>query len=330
MIGYFLRYLHVKMHTKVINYLIRFINMNARKTFLSLLALSSVAMMAQKFDVVDVKQLASNVEMYHPLFTPDGKQLLVTSEAYDGLGIIDIDGANYRKLTDARSAGYYPAVSADGTVVTCRELDEKSMTLTLMNINLATGNKSVVDAGMEHFNHINLSGDDAVMGIDGKMTKRKVKSSSQAMNNVFVTEEDLKLVVYRDGERTVVDPLSTPERDVNYCWSSLSPDKRHLLFVGGNNAYVSDLDGSNLVNLGRLHAPVWRGNDYVVAMDDRDDGSRFTASDIVIIGIDGNNRQQLTPASSEIMMFPAVSQQGDRIAYHSLEGKVYVMTIKEK
>ena len=223
-----------------------------------------------------------------------------------------------------------PAVSADGTTVTCREFDVMTMTLSLMNIDLTTGSKKTVDAGMEHFNHINLSGDEAMMGIDGKVAKRKVAAKAQAQSNVFVTEEDLKLVVYRDGQRTVVDPLSTPDRDVNYCWSSLSPDKTRLLFVGGDNAYVSDLDGGNIVNLGRLHAPVWRGNDYVVAMDDRDDGYRFTASDIVIVGTDGTGRQQLTTTSSEIKMFPSVSAQGDRIAYHSLEGKVYVMTIKEK
>lgn len=305
--------------------------MDMKKPLLSLLALTAVAAGAQKFEVVDVRLLpATGVEMYHPVFTPDGKQLLVTSEAYNGLGIINIDGTNYRALSDARSAGYYPAVSADGSSVTCRELDETTMTLSLMNIDLATGSKRTLENGMGHFNHINLSGDEALMGVEGKMTRRKVAARNQAENNVFVTEEDLKLVVYRNGERSVVDPLSTPDRDVNYCWSSLSPDKKHLLFVGGNNAYVSDLDGGNLVNLGRLHAPVWRDNDYVVAMDDRDDGYRYTASDIVIMGRDGNDRQQLTATSSEIMMFPSVSAQGDRIACHTTEGKVYIMTIKER
>lgn len=167
------------------------------------------------------------------------------------------------------------------------------------------------------------------MGIEGtKVNRRGVKR--QAANNIFVTEEDLKVVVYNNGVRTVVDPLSTPERDVNYCWSSLSPDKRHLMFVAGNDAYVSNLDGSGLVNLGRLHAPVWRDNEFVVGMEDKDDGSRFIASEIVIVGIDGNNRQQLSTTSSEIKMFPSVNADGTKVAYHSTEGKIYLMTIKEK
>ena len=102
------------------------------------------------------------------------------------------------------------------------------------------------------------------------------------------------------------------------------------MIVAGNDAYVSNLDGSGLVNLGRLHAPVWRDNEFVVGMEDKDDGNRFIASEIVIVGIDGNNRQQLSTTSSEIKMFPSVNADGTKVAYHSTEGKIYLMTIKEK
>ena len=65
-------------------------------------------------------------------------------------------------------------------------------------------------------------------------------------------------------------------------------------------------------------------------MEDHDDGTVYTASEIVIVGIDGSNRQQLSTTSSEIKMFPAVSADGTQVAYHSTEGKIYVMTIQEK
>ena len=203
------------------------------------------------------------------------------------------------------------------------------MELSLHAINIQSGEVSTIAERLEHFNHINLSDDQAQMGVEGEQVSRRAVKRQKA-NNIFVTEEDLKLVVYNNGVRTVVDPLSTPERDVNYCWSSISPDNTHLLFVAGNDAYVSNLDGSGLVNLGALHAPVWRGNDYIVAMEDHDDGTVYTASEIVIVGIDGSNRQQLSTTSSEIKMFPAVSADGTQVAYHSTEGKIYVMTIQEK
>lgn len=304
-----------------------------KKIIISLLAMAAVTASAQKFEVTAVRQVALQTEAYHPVFTPDGQSLIVAcSPAYDGLGVINLATDAYSLLSTSPSAAYKVAVSDDSRAVICRELDFKDMTLSIKSIDIASGATTVLATGLDHFNTISLSGSDVKVMAEGQAVKRNAgrKVAAAAQEEVFVTEEDLKVVLYRGGERTVVDPLSTPERDVNYCWSSLSPDKRHLLFVAGNDAYVSDLDGGSLVNLGRLHAPVWRGNDYVVAMDDKDDGSRFTASEIVIVGIDGTGRQQLSSTSDEIKMFPAVSADGSQVAYHSTDGNVYLMTIKEK
>lgn len=50
----------------------------------------------------------------------------------------------------------------------------------------------------------------------------------------------------------------------------------------------------------------------------------------MIVDVTGNNYQQLTTSSDEIKMFPSVSVDGSKIAYHTSDGKIYVMTIKEK
>lgn len=304
-----------------------------KKILFAVLAVATMTASAQKFEVTQVRQVSADREMYHPVFTPDGHSLLVAiSPAYDGLGVVNLSNDAYTQLSTSPSAAYKIAVTADSRAVICRELNFKDMTLSLQSIDLASGATQVLATGLDHFNTINLNGEEVKVMAEGQAVKRNAgrKVAATAQEEIFVTEEDLKVVVYRGGERTVVDPLSTAERDVNYCWSSLSPDKQHLLFVAGNDAYVSDLGGGSLVNLGRLHAPVWRGNDYVVAMDDKDDGSRFTASEIVIVGIDGTGRQQLSTTSDEIKMFPAVSADGSQVAYHSTDGKVYLMTIKER
>lgn len=304
-----------------------------KKLFFALLTVSAVSAGAQKFEVTAVRQVNAPCEVYHPVFTPDGRSLLVAiSPAYDGLGVINLSNDAYTRLSDSPSAAYKAVVTDDSRAVICRELNFEDMTLSLKTVDLTSGDTKVLARGLDHFNTIALSGENVKVMAEGQNVELNAgrKVASRVQETMFVTEEDLKVVLYRGDTRTVVDPLSTPERDVNYCWSSLSPDKRHLLFVAGNDAYVSDLEGINLVCLGRLHAPVWRGNDYVVAMDDKDDGSRFTASEIVIVGVDGNNRQQLSSTSDEIKMFPAVSNDGAQVAYHSTDGKVYVMTIKEK
>ena len=289
-----------------------------KKILLSIAILASALIAnAQNFEVVSNQQvnLGKNVAVYHPQFMPGGESLLVSSENYVGLGVVDLKSNSYNKLTDMPGAGYMPAISADGKSVVARSANYFKQTMSLYKINVATKETVALARDINHINRIDLNGNN--------LTGR--------ISSVYVTEEDLKLVVYNNGVRTVVDPLSTATRDVNYCWSSMSPDKTKLLFVAGNNAYVSDIYGNNLIPLGPLHAPVWRDNNYVVAMLDKDDGHRFTSSDIVIIKAEnGAKLQQLTPASGELKMYPSVSADGNKIAYHTTEGKIYVMTIKEK
>lgn len=309
-----------------------------KKLLLSItICVSQLFCFAQDFEVVSTQQVKTdcNTSVFHPQFLPDGKTLLVSSEDYVGLGVIDLNGQKYTKLTDMVGAGYKPVISADGKTIVARNSDYINQRMSLYKIDIKTRETVAIEKNIGHINNVDYNGDEVVFATDGRAVKRstiKGKSlSNSAISSVYVTEEDLKLVVYNKGVRTVVDPLSTATCDVNYCWSSISPDKTKLLFVAGNNAYVSDLMGKNLVDLGPIHAPVWRGNNYVVGMLDEDNGHYFTASEIVIIkAVKGAKLQQLTQSSSEIKMHPSVSNDGSKIAYHTTDGKIYVMTIKEK
>lgn len=310
---------------------------------LFLLAAVAVASMAsaQHFKVVKTQRFAGGTEMFHPVFTPDGKSLLVTSEGYDGLSLFDLTTKSLTKLTSIPGAGYKVAVSADSKTAVCHEIHADEQKVSLFSVDLMTKATAKLASRVSHINNVNLVENRVQFAPEGKQMEikpfaaRKIEMkglSSSARNrvNVYVTEEDLKVVVYNNGRRSVVDPLSTPDNDVNYCWTSLSPNGKRILFVGHDDAYTCNLDGSGLVHLGKIHAPVWCGDDFVVGMQDKDDGYFFTKSDIVVVPAKGGSIQQLTPSSSDIKMFPAVSPEGDRIAYHTLDGKIYVMTIEKQ
>ena len=79
-----------------------------------------------------------------------------------------------------------------------------------------------------------------------------------------------------------------------------------------------------------MGCPQWRGNTHVVGHREAHDGYRLTKGEILIVGVDGKNIQQLSTTSSEIKTFPAVSADGSQIAFHTEDGKLYLMTIKEK
>ncbi len=294
---------------------------------------------AQQFKVTKVEPVSAKgaYGLFHPVFTPDGKSLLVSGEAFDGLGIVNLETKTYKRLSDAPGAGYKVAMSQDCKTVVSRSNNNETMRMSLYQIDVATAKQTLIAADIEHVNNVSIKNQTATYAINGKLRGSAIASlkprgfEEATLAATYVTEEDLKMVVYRNGVRTVVDPiLKMTGKDLNYCWTSLSPNGKKLLFTCHDATYVSNLDGSGLVKLGAIQAPVWRGNDYVVGMNDQHDGYFYTSSDIVIIGVDGKNFQQLSTPSSEIKMFPSVSPDGSKIAFHTTDGKIYMMSITKK
>lgn len=283
--------------------------------------------------------MEGTTEAYHPVFSRDGKSLLVTSEGFDGLGIISLSDGKYRKLSDRQGAGYKFAQSEDGESIVLRENDFLTQKLSLYLVDVATADEECIVPVAEHTNTLTFSNGVVAYAepVERKVITRVDPALRRTMNtgNIVVrpilTEEDLKLVLYTDGTRTEIDPImSTEGRDVNYCWSSLSPDGSKMLFVAANDAYTCLLDGSDLTKLGPIHAPVWRDNSTVIGMLDKDDGHFFTESDIVAADVNTAEIMQLTPRTDEIKMFPSVSPDGNRIAYHTTAGEIYIINLENK
>lgn len=306
-----------------------------KKMLLSLVAVSALAVNAQQFEVVSMEKVPTqdHVMTYHPRFMPDGN-LLVSALNYDGLALIDVKSGKYTLLTEMPGAGYCPVISKDGKTILTRNMNKTEFTQDIYVLDVETKSLKTVAKGIDHVNQMAFNGATAMLPIEGKAVKKTVikNASTSTLDDLLVTEEDLKIVVYANGNRTVLDPLAGQlgDWDPQYTWTALSPDKSRILFGCANNAYVCFLDGSGVVNLGALRSPQWRGNTHIVGMQDEDDGYYYTKSDIVIVDVAGNNFQQLTTSSDEIKMFPSVSVDGSKIAFHTNDGKIYVMTIKEK
>ena len=138
-----------------------------------------------------------------------------------------------------------------------------------------------------------------------------------------VDNQDLKLNLYRNGERIVL----APHGEVNYICASLSPSKDRILFRSIKGTAICDLNGKELVNLGtEINAPVWFGNDYVIGMDSEHDGYFNTSSAIVIASADGNMLQYLTDPSA-MGVFPNADVASGRIVYNTDMGDIRMIQL---
>ena len=69
-------------------------------------------------------------------------------------------------------------------------------------------------------------------------------------------------------------------------------------------------------------------DDWVVGMKDYDNGNFVTDSDIYAVNINNAQPIALTNTKDEIEMYPDCSGDGSKIVYHTLDGDIYLMTVK--
>ena len=81
----------------------------------------------------------------------------------------------------------------------------------------------------------------------------------------------------------------------------------------------------NLVELGYANAPVWSPNgNWVAYMVDKDDGHQITSSDIYVVSQDGSKKYQITKSVNEIEMYPQWAPDGNKLVFHTTNGKIKI------
>jgi hypothetical protein len=135
-------------------------------------------------------------------------------------------------------------------------------------------------------------------------------------------------MLYKNQTRFEMNPLNEP--DIRYIWVSLSPNNKMILFTAaGKGTYVSDLNGKIIAKLGYLNAPVWYDDNFVVGMEDTDDGHVVTASKIMIKAINGKIKTQLS-LPQHIAMHPTASAQSGKVVFHTLDGTLQIVELTIK
>jgi|GEM_PF-4677918 len=134
---------------------------------------------------------------------------------------------------------------------------------------------------------------------------------------------DLQMQLYTNGRDSLLNPFG----EGNYIWVQTHPDTAlTLLHKVGLGTYIATLDGHIIDSLGHLLAPQWalRGN-AVLGMDAYDDGHRFTKSDALLYHRRTHVLENLTADMPLIALYPSLSNDGRRLAFHTPEGAVYVV-----
>jgi tricorn protease-like protein len=303
------------------------------KKIFSLFLILCGAAFAQSASVNSIQQLNFSIEdkYYHPKLSEDGTKLLVTSENYKGLWLHDLNTGNTRQINDYFGAGYMPAFLDNENKIIFRK-DEyennRKYSSIIIHDNLLNQERIIEEKSRNISEPQKVNGNNFVYmkdyNLSGISSQNISKISGDAISEPVVYIENSKIILFEKGVKRNLQPLG----EGNYIWPSISPDQNKILFtLAGSGTYISDLRGNILANIGYANAPQWSpdGN-WIVFMEDRDDGHEILSSEIVMVSIQTGERVEITNTADEIEMYPAWTS-GNKIVYHTTDGKVYLVEL---
>ena len=302
-----------------------------KKLVVFLLLLSEIAV-AQNISVLTNEKILSSDSQYcFPHFSPDGDNIAFTTQNFIGLYIMDTKTKQFVQISDKPGAGYNPVFSNDGSTIYYRWDEYKGMKKysSIYSKNLNNKGLTILESGKRKMSTPQISNNKLIYTVDNEIHKLQIseKTDPGQYKDIWTCIENQRIVVYINEDRKVL----APKGEGNYIWPQLSPDKTKILFTfTGHGTYISDLDGNILADIGYLNASKWLNNDWVVGMKDYDDGYLVTKSDIYAVKSDGQKSIQLTQTEDELEMYPDCSPGNSKIVYHTLEGDIYLLTLKLK
>lgn len=285
---------------------------------------------AQVLTVKSVERVATPdaLVVSEAVISGDGTYVVAGDVSTSALTGIDIVTGKTKVVVDNGSM-LDLKVSKDGSKVVYRQrtMKNKLSHTGLKATDLSTGKTVEVAKPSRNLNGFSLSEAGVVTAAvtEGNKSMSKVKSLAgvKGTQTPVVGINRGHLVVTVGGNQTILDPQGRG----SYLWPSISPDGTKIVYYKSQKGcYVCDLDGSNPVYLGYVHAPKWYGDNVIIGMQDHDDGTNVTASSVVAVNMSGTI-QKLTD-ESVIAMYPSGAVDAGKIVFNDNMGKLFLITIE--
>lgn len=296
-----------------------------KKLFLSVIAFAGIATMnAQIADVESVVPLLKGVEseMHNPVLSADGSQLLFTECDYTGLRLYDFNDNVVVKVSSEKRAGLDASFSPDGKEIyfVTQTLQNNRNMRQVKKYDIASRKTMDVSKQGRIVSSPVATAKGFATIVDGELLVTDNKATR-------VRTEGTALIIAKNGVEKSYTPI---ENSAGYIWSSLSPDgTKVMFFAAGFGIVITDLNGNVISTPGNYEAPVWFGNNHIVAMNATNDGHNYRSSQIVLLNADGSQLQALTKPES-MTMNPTASFGAGKIVYATIDGRLYQMNIKLK
>ncbi len=273
----------------------------------------------------------------NPVFSPDGNKIAYTKAGYKGIWIYDLTLNSSKQITNEMAAGFAFKWSSDSKSILTRVAKYEDLkrynAVKVFNIDSDQSSQLTDYKSMMPYLPEWIEGDSKVLlptkdnfeiYLSGKP---KLQYRNNSEKSFFLKADKIF------SQNTTTNKLDyfEPIKNAEYINFSVSPDRTKFVFeVMGGNIFVTNVDGTNLTDLGKGNRPRWSSDSKkIIYMVAEDDGQDYTASDIYTINTDGTQKINLTNTKDRIEMNPCFSPDGKKIVFDVInDGSVYLMNIE--
>ena len=288
---------------------------------------------AQSISVVETKQLPidSFDESYYPFFSKDDSQVFFTKQNYEGLYAYKLDEKKISRITELSGAGYNPLLLEDEAIVyRSHKIVNGRKYQSVFSHDLKNATETVLQKDIRELQIPNQMVSNSLVLLKNK---RPEKVEFESMNlsklgnlkkSIYVEDNNLNLI--EENQTKTINPLGKGV----YVWESISRDGEMILFTFGNQgAFICDLEGNILDSIKEAHYPKFSPNGkYISYMVDKDNGTDYISSDIFVYSIEQKKSYAITKTDNQIEMYPNWSNDGNKLTYNTLDGKLFLSTLE--
>jgi hypothetical protein len=233
-----------------------------------------------------------------------------------------------RQITGDARAGFGFSLSRDGSQVAYRRHTINAKTgraqYQIILKKLDSGTSSLLATGPD-LSLPSFIADKVVYSVG--RTTRNLQPAQAIHETAILATDDAKISLWKSGKKILLDPLGNGR----YIWPSLSPDGKLIVaYDMERGAFVCDINGEVSARLGKVDSPAWtRSGNWIIFMEDKDDGHHILSSDIWFVSPDGKKKGKITDTPDLIELNPQCSPVENKITYHSAEGEIFLLTYTE-
>lgn len=280
-----------------------------------------------EFSSLEKLDLPEGQGFFNPVLSPSGEKVALTSSNQQGLAVYHLSNGRFQTISEEAGAGRNVVFSPHGTRVYFTEdvYVENRRQSTLMVYDFSSEKKSEVKENeltelkpYSWWDRLVAWWNESPAGQEKQLNIQALKDGHY--DYPYVLSKGRKLIFKDVGGEREIQPLGS----VNYLWGGLSPNGEKISAVAiSKGAFVCDVAGNGVQEIGEIEAPVWLSNDVIIGMITTDDGHVIQDASLKIIHVD--NGSGYTPDNSLELMHPSVSRNKNLIAAHSNDGEIVLI-----